>query len=73
MIFDGFFDKGSKLKMDPFTDMGYGYWKEMDENNQLRSVCKVDDQGNVMEPVISMIVERFHELVILLMEMKSKC
>ena len=45
MIFDGFFDKGSKLKMDPFTDMDYGYWKEMDENNQLRSVCKVDDQG----------------------------
>ena len=32
--------------MDPFTDMGDGYWKEMDENNQLRSVCKMDDQGN---------------------------
>ena len=34
MIFEGFFDKGSKLRMDPFTDMGDGYWKEMDENNQ---------------------------------------
>ena len=34
MIFEGFFDKGSKLRMDPFTDMGDGYWKEMDENTQ---------------------------------------
>ena len=34
VIFEGFFDKGSKLRMDPFTDMGDGYWKEMDENTQ---------------------------------------
>ena len=45
MIFDGFYEKGVKLKIYPFRKMGEGYWKEMDDENELRSVYQIDDKG----------------------------
>ena len=45
VIFDGFYEKGMKLKIYPFKELGEGYWKLMDYENQLRSVCQIDDQG----------------------------
>ena len=45
IIFDGFYDKGNKLRVCPFLEMGDDYWKEMDDNNQLKCVCQMDDQG----------------------------
>ena len=43
VIFDGYYDKGNKLRMDPFTEMGEGYWKVLDEKNQLRNVFRFVD------------------------------
>ena len=45
VIFDGFYGKGVKLKIYPFRKMGEGYWKEMDDENELRSVYQIDDKG----------------------------
>ena len=45
VIFDGFYEKGVKLKIYPFKELGEGYWKEMDDENQLRSVYQIDDKG----------------------------
>ena len=44
-IFSGFYDKGRKLYLSPCKEMGRKYWKEMDKDMQLLSVCKVDDLG----------------------------
>ena len=45
VIFDGFYEKGVKLKIYPFKELGEGYWKEMDDENELRSVYQIDDKG----------------------------
>ena len=45
VIFDGFYEKGMKLNLYPFIFFGKGYWKEMDDENELRSVCQIDDKG----------------------------
>ena len=45
VIFDGFYEKGMKLNLNPFIFFGKGYWKEMNDENELRSVCQIDDKG----------------------------
>ena len=45
VIFEGLNEKGVKLNKYPFRKMGEGYWKELDEKNQLRSVYQTDDKG----------------------------
>ena len=42
--FDGFFDKGKKLKMYAMIEMGQ-YWKEYDEEGKLISITQRDDFG----------------------------
>ena len=45
LIFDGFYNEGKQLKIYKIPEMK-GYWKELDENDNIISICKLDDFGN---------------------------
>ena len=42
-VFEGFYKHGKKLKMEPMKEMK-GYWKEMNEKNEIVSICQKDDE-----------------------------
>ena len=44
MIYDGFFKKGQRLNISSFAEKK-GFWKEMDENNNLIRICQLDSTG----------------------------
>ena len=44
LVFDGFFEKGQRRNIIPFAEKK-GYWKEMDENNNLIRICQLDNAG----------------------------
>ena len=46
IVFEGFYEKGKRLKMYPMNEMK-GYWKEMDEDNNLVRISKKDDNGRL--------------------------
>ena len=43
-VFEGFYKHGKKLKMEPMEEMK-GYWKEMNEENEVISICKKNEEG----------------------------
>ena len=43
MIYEGFFDKGKRMNIVIVKEMK-GYWKEMNDKNEVISVCKKDDE-----------------------------
>ena len=44
MMFEGYYESGKKLNMVRLSEMA-GYWKEYDENGNLKSICKRDKYG----------------------------
>ena len=46
LIFDGFYKEGRKLNILPSTEMGKGYWKEIDKNGRISQICQKDELGN---------------------------
>ena len=44
MVFEGYYENGKKLNMVRSDEMP-GYWKEYDENGNLKSICKKDKYG----------------------------
>ena len=44
MVFEGYYENGKKLNM-ARLDEKPGYWKEYDENGNLKSICKKDKYG----------------------------
>ena len=45
LAFEGFYNKGKKLDIIPMKEMK-GYWRTINTNNELISICQKDDQGN---------------------------
>lgn len=46
LVFDGFYKEGRKLNILPSTEMGKGYWKEIDKNGRISQICQKDELGN---------------------------
>ena len=46
VTFDGFYKKGKKLNIVPASEMGKGYWKELDENGRIIRISQKDKFGN---------------------------
>ena len=46
IVFEGFYEKGKRLKISPMSEMK-GYWKEVDEDNNLVRVTKNNDNGRL--------------------------
>ena len=44
MVFEGYYENGKKLNLVRSDEM-FGYWKEYDENGNLKSICKKDKYG----------------------------
>ena len=44
VIFDGFFKEGKRMNIVELKEMK-GYWKEMNEDNEVISICKKDEEG----------------------------
>ena len=44
MVFEGYYENGKKLNLVRSDEMP-GYWKEYDENGNLKSICKKDKYG----------------------------
>ena len=45
VVFDGFFKEGKRMNIVELKEMK-GYWKEMNERNEVISICKKDEEGN---------------------------
>ena len=45
VIFEGFYEEGKKMNIVPMKEMK-GYWKEMNEENEIISICQKDEEGN---------------------------
>ena len=45
VVFDGFFKEGKRMNMVELKEMK-GYWKEMNEKNEVISICRKDEEGN---------------------------
>ena len=45
VIFEGFFEHGKRMNIVPMKEMK-GYWKEMNEKNEIISICQKDEEGN---------------------------
>ena len=43
MIYEGFFDKGKRMNIVIVKEMK-GYWKEMNDKNEVISICRIDDE-----------------------------
>ena len=44
VVFDGFYEHGNKLAIIPMKEMK-GYWKEMNEKNEVISICKKNEKS----------------------------
>ena len=44
VIFEGFFKEGKRMNIVPMKEMK-GYWKEMNERNEIISICKKNEEG----------------------------
>ena len=44
MMFEGYYENGKKLNMVRLDEMD-GYWKEYDDDSNLKSICKKDKEG----------------------------
>ena len=44
VVFDGFFKEGKRMNIVELKEMK-GYWKEMNEDNEVISICKKDEEG----------------------------
>ena len=44
VVFDGFYEHGKKLNIIPMKEMK-GYWKEMNEENEVISICKTNENN----------------------------
>ena len=45
VIFEGFYEQGKRMNIVEMKEMK-GYWKEMNERNEMISICKKDEEGN---------------------------
>ena len=45
VVFEGFYEHGNKLNIVVVKEMK-GYWKEMNDANEVISICKKDEEGN---------------------------
>ena len=45
IVFDGFFKQGKRMNMVVEMKEMKGYWKEMNEENEVISICKKDEEG----------------------------
>ena len=45
VIFEGFYKEGKRMNIVELKEMK-GYWKEMNEKNEVISICKKDEEGN---------------------------
>ena len=43
VIFEGFYEEGRRMNIVPLKEMK-GYWKEMNDANEVISICKKDDE-----------------------------
>lgn len=46
VVFEGYFDENKKMNLVPFKSMPGKYWKIVDTNNQVQSVCQFTDLGD---------------------------
>ena len=44
VIFEGFYKQGKRMNIAPMKEMK-GYWKEMNEKNEVISICQKDEEG----------------------------
>ena len=45
VIFEGFYEEGKRMNIVELKEMK-GYWKEMNEKNEVISICQKDEEGN---------------------------
>ena len=45
VIFEGFYEQGKRMNIVELKEMK-GYWKEMNEKNEIVSICQKDEEGN---------------------------
>ena len=45
VIFEGFYEQGKRMNIVELKEMK-GYWKEMNEKNEIISICQKDEEGN---------------------------
>ena len=43
MIFEGFYEQGKRMNIVEMKEKK-GYWKEMNERNEIISICQKDDE-----------------------------
>ena len=48
VVFDGFYKEGKKLGIIRMKEMK-GYWKEMNEKNEVISICQKDEEGRIFK------------------------
>ena len=45
VMFEGFYEQGKRMNIVELKEMK-GYWKEMNEKNEVMSICQKDEEGN---------------------------